>query len=69
MTGKKHVLFFEQYAGEVNYDSVRPENSTVQLTVEARNVTCKDAWLKKKEEGKNSGAAVNDMWLPANIRN
>jgi polyisoprenoid-binding protein YceI len=62
MTGKKHVLFFEQYAGEVNYDAARPENSSVHLTVEARSVVCKDAWLKKKEQRKKIvDAAVNDM--------
>jgi polyisoprenoid-binding protein YceI len=62
MAGKKHFLFFEQYAGEVDYDSKRPENSAVTLTVEARSVTCKDAWVKKKEQRKKIvDAAVNDM--------
>ena len=62
MTSKKHVLFFEQYTGEVDYDSERPENSSVRLTVEARSVTCKDAWLKKKEQRKKIvDTAVNDM--------
>jgi polyisoprenoid-binding protein YceI len=62
MAGKKHFLFFEQYAGEVDYDSKRPENSSVTLTVEARSVTAKDAWVKKKEERKKIvETAVNDM--------
>lgn len=62
MTGKKHVLFFEQYTGEVNYDSEHPENSSVRLTMEARSVTCKDAWVKKKEQRKKIvETAVNDM--------
>ncbi len=62
MAGKKHFLFFEQYTGEVNYDSQHPENSKVLLTVEARSVTCKDAWVKKKEQKKKIvDAAVNDM--------
>jgi polyisoprenoid-binding protein YceI len=62
MAGKKHFLFFEQYAGEVDYDSKRPENSSVTLTVEARSVTSKDAWVKKKEDRKKIvDAAVNDM--------
>ena len=46
MAGKKHFLFFEQYSGEVDYDPQHPENSRVSLTVEARSVTCKDAWVK-----------------------
>jgi polyisoprenoid-binding protein YceI len=48
MAGKKHFLFFEQYAGEVDYDSKRPENSSVTLTVEARSVTSKDALGQEK---------------------
>jgi polyisoprenoid-binding protein YceI len=62
MAGKKHLLFFEQYAGEVDYNPLHPEISTVRLTVEARSVTCKDAWVKKKEQRKKIvEAAVNDM--------
>ncbi len=62
MAGKKHFLFFEQYAGEVDYNSERPENSTVRLTVDARSVTCKDPWITKKEQKKKIvDAAVNDM--------
>jgi polyisoprenoid-binding protein YceI len=62
MAGKKHFLFFEQYSGEVDYDPQHPENSRVSLTVEARSVTCKDAWVKKKEQRKMIlDAAVNDM--------
>jgi polyisoprenoid-binding protein YceI len=62
MAGKKHLLLFERYAGELEYDSAHPENSKVRLTVEAPSVTCKDAWVKKKEERKKIvEAAVNDM--------
>jgi polyisoprenoid-binding protein YceI len=43
LAGKKHFLFFEQYGGEVDYDSQHPEKSKVRLTVEARSVTSKDA--------------------------
>lgn len=62
MAGKKHSLLFERYAGEVEYDSAHPENSKVRLTVEAPSVTCKDAWVKKREERKKIvDAAVNGM--------
>ena len=62
MAGKKHFLFFEQYAGELDYDSQHPENSKVRLTVEARSVTCKDTWIKDKSKRKQVvEAAVNDM--------
>lgn len=60
--GKKHFLFFEQYAGVLDYDSQHPENSKVRLTVEARSLTCKDAWVKKKDQRKKIvDAAVNGM--------
>jgi polyisoprenoid-binding protein YceI len=62
LAGKKHFLFFEQYRGEVDYNSERPEHSQVRLTVEARSVTAKDAWVKKKEQRKHVvDTAVNDM--------
>jgi polyisoprenoid-binding protein YceI len=62
MAGKKHLLFFEQYAGDLDYDSQRPENSKVRLTVEARSVTSKDAWIKDKGERKKVvAAAIDDM--------
>jgi polyisoprenoid-binding protein YceI len=62
MAGKKHALFFEQYQGEVEYNAQRPENSKVQLAIEARSVTCKDQWLKDKSKRKKVvELAVNDM--------
>ena len=62
MAGKKHALFFEQYHGELDYNPQRPENSTVQLAVEARSVTCKDPWIKEKSKRKQVvETAVNDM--------
>ena len=62
MAGKKHLMFFEKYTGEVDYDSQNLEKSTVQLTMEAGSVTCKDTWVKKKEDRKKVvDAAVNGM--------
>ena len=62
MAGKKHFLFFEQYAGELDYNSQRPENSSLRLTVEASSVTCKDAWIKDKSKRKQVvETAVNHM--------
>ena len=62
MLGKKHALFFEQYQGDLEYNPQRPENSKVQLAVEARSVTCKDPWVKDKSTRKKIvETAVNDM--------
>jgi polyisoprenoid-binding protein YceI len=66
MTGKKHALFFEQYQGNLDYNPQRPENSKVELAVEARSVTCKDPWIKDKSKRKKVvEAAVNDMMAAA----
>jgi polyisoprenoid-binding protein YceI len=62
LTGKKHLLFFEQYAGEIDYNRERPEGSTVRLTVQASSVTCQDPWIKSKDRRKKiAEVAVNDM--------
>lgn len=61
MAGKKHFLFFEQYAGEIDFNAQHPENSKVQFTVEAASVTCKDQWIKREDRKKVVQAAVNDM--------
>jgi polyisoprenoid-binding protein YceI len=59
--GKKHFLFFEQYAGEIDYNAKAPEESAVRFTVEARSVTCKDQWVKPADRKKVVEAALNDM--------
>jgi polyisoprenoid-binding protein YceI len=61
MAGKKHFLFFEQYAGEIDYDVAHLDRSTVQFTVEARSVTCKDQWVKPADRKKVVEVAVNEM--------
>jgi polyisoprenoid-binding protein YceI len=62
LTGKKHSLFFEQYAGEIDYNRERPESSTARLTVQASSVTCQDPWIKSKDRRKKiAEVAVNDM--------
>ena len=61
MAGKKHLLFFEQYEGEIEYNPQRVEDSQVRFTVQARSVTCKDNWVKPEDRKKIVDAAVNDM--------
>ncbi len=61
LTGKKHLLFFEQYEGEIEYDPERAEDSRVRLTVQAHSVTCKDTWVKPEDRKKIVDVAINDM--------
>ena len=49
MKGKKHVLFFPRFQGKVNYDDAQPQNSSVELQVEAGVVVCKDTWVSEKD--------------------
>ena len=46
MARRKHVLFLQQYSGEVDYDCENPENSHAQLVFDATSVVCRDEWLK-----------------------
>jgi len=49
MARRKHVLFLQQYSGEVDYDYENPENSRVQLVFDATRVVCRDQWLKPEK--------------------
>lgn len=49
MARRKHVLFLQQYSGEVDYDCENPENSRVQLVFDAASVVCRDQWLKPEK--------------------
>jgi len=61
MAGKKHLLFFEQYEGELDYNTQRVEDSKVRFTVQASSVTCKDTWVKREDRKKIVDVALNDM--------
>ncbi len=61
MAGKKHLLFFEQYEGEIDYNTQRVEDSKVRFTVQAGSVTCKDTWVKREDRKKIVDFAINEM--------
>lgn len=61
LAGKKHLFFFEQYEGEIDYNPQRVEDSTVRFTVQAGSITCKDTWVKPPDRKKILDAALNDM--------
>jgi polyisoprenoid-binding protein YceI len=59
MSGKKHLLVFERYSGQLQYDSVNPEQSRVELTIEAGSLVVKDDWVTEKERAKIADEALN----------
>lgn len=61
LAGKKHLFFFEDYSGEIDYDAEHIENSRVRLTIQARSITCKDTWIKPEQRKQVLDAALNDM--------
>jgi len=61
LASKKHMLFFEEYEGEIDYNQQQPESSRVRLTVEARSVTCKDNWVKPEQRKEIAAFALKDM--------
>ena len=61
MSGKKHVFEFERYRGVLLLDQARPENSSIQLEIEARSAVLKDDWVSAKDAKKIVEAAQMDM--------
>lgn len=47
---RKHILFFENFEGELYYTPHRPESSRVTLCVDSRSLVCRDQWLKPKKQ-------------------
>jgi polyisoprenoid-binding protein YceI len=66
MSGKKHLLLFERFAGALNYNSATPEASKLDLNVESPSFVVKDDWvsasqaksIREEAAGKN-GLEVN----------
>ena len=49
MARRKHLLFLQQYCGEVDYDCENPENSRAHLVFDASSLVCRDQWLKPEK--------------------
>jgi len=49
LSRKKHVLFFESYGGELEYDAKEPHNSRFTLRIDTESAVCRDAWLKPEK--------------------
>jgi polyisoprenoid-binding protein YceI len=61
LAGKRHVLLFDKYGGEIQYDQQNPEMSSMWLVVESRSVICKDNWLDSDQRKKVVSFAQKKM--------
>jgi len=61
LSGKKHLFTFSRYAGTLQFNRQRLEHSTVQLSISAASIECKDTWIGEKDRKKVMDVALNDM--------
>ena len=47
--GKKHLFVFEKYSGKLVFDAQKPEQSSIQLTIDSKSAVCKDDWVSAKD--------------------
>jgi polyisoprenoid-binding protein YceI len=60
MRKRKHLLFFQNFGGQLVFSPAEPKNSHVDLTVDANSIVCRDAWLKPRKQRKITEYARND---------
>jgi len=63
--GKTHVFVFPQYSGTLDYDEQHPENSSVSVSISAKDIQLTDTWLSANDFKSVQEYARNDM-LAAN---
>ncbi len=59
MRKRKHLLFFPNFSGRFFHSSDRPENSRLDLSVDAKSVVCRDQWLKARQQQRITEYARN----------
>lgn len=52
MRKKKHLLFFENFQGNLSYVAQNPESSRANLIIDANSVVCRDQWLNTKKQNR-----------------
>lgn len=50
MRKRKHLLFFQNFGGQLFFSAAQPENARLDLTIDAKSVICRDAWLKARKQ-------------------
>lgn len=63
---KRHILFFENFRGELHLVANDPAKSRIQLTADASSLVCRDTWLKEKKRAAVAEFARKDA-LQANL--
>jgi len=46
----KHLLFFQNFGGELVYSPEQPEASRLNMTIDANSIVCRDRWLKSRKQ-------------------
>jgi polyisoprenoid-binding protein YceI len=65
LSGKKHHFVFERYEINIDLNETSPEQSQVQLKIDAGSIVCKDTWVSAKDLVKISKTALEDMLAAA----
>ncbi|MEP6961624.1 MAG: YceI family protein [Acidobacteriota bacterium] len=61
MRGRKHLFLFERYRGTLEFNAAQPEQSRIQLSIEASSVVCKDEWVSISDLQKIQKEALEEM--------
>jgi polyisoprenoid-binding protein YceI len=59
MRKRKHLLFFQNFSGHFLHSAERPENSQLNLIIDAKSVVCRDKWLKARQQRRITEYARN----------
>ena len=59
--GNRHVLYFDKFFGEIEYDQERPEQSKLNFVIASHSITCKDDWLTSRQRKEVVSFALNKM--------
>lgn len=63
MAGKQHRFVFPEVRGQISFDNNSPEQSTVQVSVDANSLTVQDDWVKDKDRFKIREYALGNEML------
>lgn len=59
MRKRKHLFFFQNFGGQLFFSAAQPENARLDLTIDAKSVICRDAWLKVRKQRRITEYARN----------
>jgi polyisoprenoid-binding protein YceI len=59
MRRKKHILFFENFRGELSYVKDCPESSRLNIMIDAASIVCRDKWLRARQQRSVTAFARN----------